>query len=101
MSALTQTLMNLELLRTVCSFSESSDHPELLRVSRSFFNAAAPLVWENIEGVEKLLLVIPGVKCVPLEGETKTQTIVSEAGLSYIWAPDLAWTEMSLKGYTG
>jgi hypothetical protein len=77
MSAPYKTLTNPALLRHICLFSESSDYSELLRVSRLFFKVAAPLVWENIHGVETLLLLVPGVKCLTLE-EDNAKKIVSE-----------------------
>ncbi|KAG9094213.1 hypothetical protein FS749_012911 [Ceratobasidium sp. UAMH 11750] len=73
-----------ELIRSICQFSDPFDHFDLLCVSQSFFKAAVPLVWEEIQGVEKLLTLIPGIRCSPTEKNPKIQKIsVSQEHLDF------------------
>ncbi|QRW07390.1 hypothetical protein RhiLY_06389 [Ceratobasidium sp. AG-Ba] len=49
-----------ELVSLVCESAPVSDCAVLLRVSRLFFDCAAPLVWKNIHGVTKLFSLLDG-----------------------------------------
>jgi hypothetical protein len=77
MSTPTRIFDNLELVRCVCQISKPSDQVQLLRVSKPVFNAAAPVIWESIEGVHHLISLLPGVKCRPREKEPNAKKIVS------------------------
>ncbi|KAG9100993.1 hypothetical protein FRC06_003464 [Ceratobasidium sp. 370] len=50
-----------ELIDLISKSTFSQDQARLLRVSRTFLNVVAPLVWENVVGVEHLLKLLPGV----------------------------------------
>lgn len=50
-----------ELLSLICRHSVPRAQTCLLRVSRTFFDSAAPVVWENVSGVHNLLVLLPGV----------------------------------------
>ncbi|KAF8593305.1 hypothetical protein BDV93DRAFT_254995 [Ceratobasidium sp. AG-I] len=50
-----------ELVGFVCKYSSSSQRTHLARVSRSFFNIAAPFVWGQVDGAHRILKLIPGV----------------------------------------
>ncbi|KAG8684045.1 hypothetical protein FRC08_013927 [Ceratobasidium sp. 394] len=49
-----------ELLRLICKSLGDEPLSNLLYVSRAFFRAAAPLVWEDVAGAHHLLKLIPG-----------------------------------------
>ncbi|KAG9125897.1 hypothetical protein FRC07_005719 [Ceratobasidium sp. 392] len=56
-----------ELLVIISKHSEIKHLPRLLRVSRTFFRAAVPLIWEEVTGVHNLLELLPGVE-IKVEG---------------------------------
>ncbi|QRV97400.1 hypothetical protein RhiJN_25419 [Ceratobasidium sp. AG-Ba] len=49
-------------MRTIFIELESKQWPSLTRVCRSFFAPAASLVWREIEGVDIIIALIPGVE---------------------------------------
>ncbi|KAF8598194.1 hypothetical protein BDV93DRAFT_609980 [Ceratobasidium sp. AG-I] len=49
-----------ELVRFICKYSSISQRARLARVSRSFFNIAVPFVWERVNGVHRILKILPG-----------------------------------------
>ncbi|KAG9095997.1 hypothetical protein FS749_009291 [Ceratobasidium sp. UAMH 11750] len=59
-----------ELIDLIAKSTCSHDQARLLRVSRSFLNVAAPLVWETVVGVEHLLKLLPGVIVGPVSDES-------------------------------
>ena len=63
-----------ELLNLVCSYAEKWTHCSLLRTTKSGFLAAAPFVWEEVDGVINLLNVLPNMK---IGISKKTKEIVS------------------------
>ncbi|KAG8745919.1 hypothetical protein FRC10_006723 [Ceratobasidium sp. 414] len=75
MTAISRVLTTPELLSFICQFAKRSDDLNLLRVSRPFFDAAAPFVWENLRGVKNILTLISGIKFVSSEQEPKVQKI--------------------------
>lgn len=77
MAAIARVLQSPELVRTTYQFSNHPEQFRLLRVSRSFFNAGAAVIWEKVEGVHILLSLLPGVHCTDHEGDPKAKTIVS------------------------
>ncbi|KAF8598805.1 hypothetical protein BDV93DRAFT_547202 [Ceratobasidium sp. AG-I] len=48
-----------EIFDLICSFVEKTDLVMLSTVSRKFFYGAAPLIWKEVLGVEKLLDLLP------------------------------------------
>ncbi|CAE6416928.1 unnamed protein product [Rhizoctonia solani] len=60
-SSCTRILRIPELLGLVYRYATPRTRGSLLQVSHSFFNIGAPIAWESVEGVQKLLKVIPGV----------------------------------------
>ena len=48
-----------ELVSLICNYSETADLVKLLRVSRNLFHCVAPLIWRDLDGVTKLLDLIP------------------------------------------
>lgn len=53
-----------ELLSMVCAFLGSSGCRTVACVSHRFFNAAAPIIWEEVEGVHNLLALFPGTEVI-------------------------------------
>jgi hypothetical protein len=51
-----------DLLHQVTRESNPRDWSSLVRVSRLFFSATAPLVWYEVEGVHNLVALFPGVE---------------------------------------
>lgn len=66
-----------ELVALVCESAPISDCAVLLRVSRLFFDCAAPLVWKNIHGVTKLFSVLDGVSTRIEDAGNRRSNIVS------------------------
>ncbi|KAG9125896.1 hypothetical protein FRC07_005718 [Ceratobasidium sp. 392] len=56
-----QVLKVPELLGIICKYSDCRRSPGFLRVSRAFFRAVAPLVWEEVAGAHHVLKLLPGV----------------------------------------
>ncbi|KAG8708330.1 hypothetical protein FRC09_001316 [Ceratobasidium sp. 395] len=52
-----------ELLRAIYGYSERRHWPRLLRISRAFFLAGVPLVWEEVVGIQNILKLLPSVSC--------------------------------------
>lgn len=50
-----------ELIGLICSFTEKSNLPNLLTVSRRFFYCVAPLIWKDVVGLKKLLDLLPRI----------------------------------------
>lgn len=53
-----------ELIELICRHADPRSRTSLLRVSRSFFDVAAPIVWEKVSGVHNILTLLPGVTAV-------------------------------------
>lgn len=51
-----------ELLSLVCGYATERGCLSLLLTSKSGFLAAAPFVWEEVDGLIKLLKLLPGTK---------------------------------------
>ncbi|KAG8720349.1 hypothetical protein FRC08_000502 [Ceratobasidium sp. 394] len=51
-----------EVLRLICQHIATAKLASCLDVSRNFFHSAAPWIWEDINGVDKLLQLLPGEK---------------------------------------
>ncbi|KAG9094215.1 hypothetical protein FS749_012913 [Ceratobasidium sp. UAMH 11750] len=66
----------LDLIHSICRSSRPSDYSKLICVSRLFFESVAPLVWQDLRGVEKLFRLIPGVECTVGVGEPNTSKII-------------------------
>ncbi|KAG8713295.1 hypothetical protein FRC09_018887 [Ceratobasidium sp. 395] len=64
-----------ELLGIICKYSECFRSPHLLQISRAFFLAGAPLVWQEVVGVQNLLKLLPGVS-FNATGEARIQGTV-------------------------
>lgn len=66
-----------EMLRLICEHASTSDQVRLSCVSRLLFKISAPIIWENVEGVHNLLLLLPGVKTRVRKSNEAEQVIVS------------------------
>ncbi|KAF8598205.1 hypothetical protein BDV93DRAFT_526902 [Ceratobasidium sp. AG-I] len=75
MAALARFIQFPELIRTVYQLSDRSEQLDLLRVTRSFFVVGISIIWEKIEGVHNILVLIPDAHCIGREGEPKAKTI--------------------------
>ncbi|KAG8707446.1 hypothetical protein FRC09_001822 [Ceratobasidium sp. 395] len=64
-----------ELLGIICKYSECLRSPHLLQISRAFFLAGVPLVWQEVVGVQNLLKLLPGVS-FNATGEARIQGTV-------------------------
>ncbi|QRV97500.1 hypothetical protein RhiJN_25519 [Ceratobasidium sp. AG-Ba] len=85
-----RALTSLEILRTICQFSDSSDDLKLLYVSRAFFAATIPFIWNNLRGVENLLELIPGVACGSTDEEPEVLNITPSPSSTQI----IMWTQL-------
>lgn len=47
-----------ELVGLMCKYSSNPQRARLARVSQSFFNITAPLIWERVEGAHKILKLL-------------------------------------------
>ncbi|KAG8713294.1 hypothetical protein FRC09_018886 [Ceratobasidium sp. 395] len=50
-----------ELLGTIYGYTDRRRWPRLLRISRAFFLAGAPLIWEEVVGIQRILRLLPSV----------------------------------------
>ncbi|KAG8707447.1 hypothetical protein FRC09_001823 [Ceratobasidium sp. 395] len=50
-----------ELLGIIYGYTERRRRPRLLRISRAFFLAGAPLIWEEVVGIQFILRLLPSV----------------------------------------
>ncbi|KAG8761234.1 hypothetical protein FRC12_009437 [Ceratobasidium sp. 428] len=73
-----------ELLGIICKYSECLRSPHLLQISRAFFLAGVPLVWQEVVGVQNLLKLLPGVS-FNATGEARIQgTVVVSSDLENV-----------------
>ncbi|CAE6451814.1 unnamed protein product [Rhizoctonia solani] len=49
-----------ELLSLICTNCDSHTRTTLARTSRSWFETSAPILWGNLQGVHKILVLLPG-----------------------------------------
>lgn len=66
-----------ELLSIICSFSSRSQCARLSCVSRRFFTAATPMVWEKVKGVHYLIALIPGTEISSAFAKSQLMTHIS------------------------
>ncbi|KAG8684043.1 hypothetical protein FRC08_013925 [Ceratobasidium sp. 394] len=64
-----------ELLGLIFNHIDDRLLSKLLYVSRPFFRAAVPLIWEDVPGAYHLLKLIPGVE-ISNETQARSKTIV-------------------------
>ncbi|KAF8598204.1 hypothetical protein BDV93DRAFT_526901 [Ceratobasidium sp. AG-I] len=97
-----------EMLRLICELSDSLDQAHLASVSRWFFKIAAPVIWENVEGVHNLLVLLPGVQTRACENDSAEQIVSIPTGPLYferfmVYAPlvkDLEIYDDNIKRYS-
>ncbi|KAG8707444.1 hypothetical protein FRC09_001820 [Ceratobasidium sp. 395] len=78
-----------ELLTMICSYSGCRYSPRLLRISRAFFLAGAPFIWEKVVGVQHILELLPGVEFEAKEDPSKPESKFSRKAFSITIPPGL------------
>ncbi|KAG8764395.1 hypothetical protein FRC12_008113 [Ceratobasidium sp. 428] len=79
-----------ELLTIICDYSGCRRSPHLLGISRAFFLAGLPSIWEQVVGVHNLLKLLPGVSFEVKEDTSEPKLSSIQKAFSIVVQPELA-----------